>query len=60
MPKIKWHLQAKQVENRIDFYHNSNRDEDHIECKQTSQTIMVRIKMKLTSYTSKKQSRFIS
>ena len=26
--------QTKQVKSRIDLYHNSNRDEDHIECKQ--------------------------
>ena len=27
MVKIKWHLHAKQVENRIDLYHDSDRDE---------------------------------
>ena len=27
MVNIKWHLQAKQVENRIDLCHNSSRDE---------------------------------
>ena len=34
---IKWYLQAKQVENRVDLYHDSERDEEnHIESKQTS------------------------
>ena len=37
MVRIKWHLQAKQVQNRIDFHHDSNRDEEsHIESKQIS------------------------
>ena len=37
MAKIKWHLQAKQVENRVDLYHDSDRDEEsHIENKQIS------------------------
>ena len=27
MAKIKWHLQTKNVENRVDLYHNSDRDE---------------------------------
>ena len=36
MVKIKWHLQAKQVENKIDLYDDSNKDEEsHIEWKQT-------------------------
>ena len=31
MIKIKWHLQAKQVEDRVDLYYNSDRDkESHI------------------------------
>ena len=35
MVTIKWHLQAKQGENRIDLYHNSDRDEEsHIESNQ--------------------------
>ena len=35
MAKIKLHLQTKQVENRVDLYHDSDRDdESHIECKQ--------------------------
>ena len=37
MVRIKWHLQAKQVENRKDLYHDSDGDEEgHIESKQTS------------------------
>ena len=32
MVKIKWHLQAEQVENKVDLHHDSNRDkENHIE-----------------------------
>ena len=32
MVTIKWHLQAKQVENRVDLYHDSDIDEkSHIE-----------------------------
>ena len=27
MVRIKWHLHAKQVENKVDLYHDSNRDE---------------------------------
>ena len=34
MVKIKWHLHAKQVENRVDLYHDSDRNEDsYIESK---------------------------
>ena len=37
MAKIKWHLQAKQVENRVGLYHDSDRDEkSHIGNKQIS------------------------
>ena len=37
MVKIKWHLHAKQVENRVDFHHDSDRDEkSHIDSKQIS------------------------
>ena len=37
MVTIKWHLQAKQVENRVDLYHENDRYKDsHIESKQTS------------------------
>ena len=37
MVTIKWHLQAKQVENKVDLYYDSDRyDESHIECKQIS------------------------
>ena len=37
MVKIKWHLHAKQVENRVDLYHHSDRDEaSHIEIKKIS------------------------
>ena len=44
MVTIKWHLQAKQVENRVDLYHDIDRDEEnHIESKQISYTIMVTI-----------------
>ena len=28
MVTIKWHLQAKQVENRVDLYHDSDRHEE--------------------------------
>ena len=28
MVTIKWHLQSKQVENRVDLYHDSDRDEE--------------------------------
>ena len=32
--KIKWHFQIKEVENRVDLYHDSERDERrHIESK---------------------------
>ena len=35
MAKIKLHLQTKQVENRVDLYHDSDRDEKcHIGSKQ--------------------------
>ena len=35
--KIKWHLQAKQVEQKVDLYHDSDKDEEsHIESKQIS------------------------
>ena len=31
---IKWHLQAKQVEKKVDLYHDSDRDEErYIESK---------------------------
>ena len=44
MVRIKWHLHTKQVENRVDLYHDSDIDEkSHIESKQISWTIMVRI-----------------
>ena len=34
MVRIKWHLQAKQVENKVDLYHDSDRDEErYIEIK---------------------------
>ena len=36
MIRIKWYLQAKQVENKVDLYHDSDRDEEsHIGSKQT-------------------------
>ena len=45
MVRIKWYLQAKQVENRVDLYYDSERDEEsHIKSKQTSQTIVANIK----------------
>ena len=37
MVKIKWHLQTKEVENKENLYHDSDRDEEsHIESKQIS------------------------
>ena len=37
MVRIKWHLQSKQIENRVDLYQNSDRDEaSHIEIKKIS------------------------
>ena len=34
MVRIKWHLQSKQIENRVDLSHDSYRDEEsHIESK---------------------------
>ena len=37
MAKIKRHLQAKQVEQKVDLYHDSDRDvESHIESKRIS------------------------
>ena len=38
MSKIKWHLQqSKQVENKVNLYQDSDRDEEsHIESKQIS------------------------
>ena len=37
MVRIKWHLQTKQVENRVDLCHDSDRDEvGHNESKQIS------------------------
>ena len=37
MVRIKWHLQAEQVENRVDLYHHNKSDEEnHIESKQIS------------------------
>ena len=34
MVRIKWHLHPKQVEKRVDWYHDSDRDgESHIESK---------------------------
>ena len=42
MVRIKWHLLAKHVENRVDLHHDSYRNEKgHIESKQISWTIMV-------------------
>ena len=35
MAKIKWHLHAKQVENKVDLYHDSEKyEEGYIESKQ--------------------------
>ena len=37
MIRIKSYLQSKQVENRVDLHHDSNRDKkSHIESKQIS------------------------
>ena len=37
MAKIKWHLQAKQEENKVDLYHDSDGDKECcIENKQIS------------------------
>ena len=37
MVTIEWHLQAKQVENKVDLYHDSDRYKNcHIESKQIS------------------------
>ena len=37
MVRIKWHLLPKQVENEVDLYHDSDKDEkDHIKNKQIS------------------------
>ena len=37
MVTIKWHSRAKQVENRVDLYHDSDEDEEsHNESKQIS------------------------
>ena len=37
MLEIKWHLHPKQVENRVDLYHDSDGDEEsYIESKQIS------------------------
>ena len=37
MSKIKWHLQSKQVENKVDLYHDSDRhEESRIESKEIS------------------------
>ena len=37
MVTIKWHLQAKQVEKKVDLYHDSDKDEEnHIQSKQIS------------------------
>ena len=48
MVRIKRHLQAKQVENRVDLHHNSDRDEgSHIESKQISPKIVDIIKWHL-------------
>ena len=34
MVKIKWHLQSKWIENRVDLYYDSDIDEEsHIESK---------------------------
>ena len=34
MIRIKWYLQTKQAENRVNLHHNSDRDEEsHIESK---------------------------
>ena len=35
MAKIKWYLQSKQVEQKVDLYHDSDRvEESHIESEQ--------------------------
>ena len=45
MVRIKWHLHAKQVENKVDLYHDSNRDEArHIEIKKNIINNLDRIK----------------
>ena len=37
MVKINWYLLPEQVENRVDLYHDSDRDKgSHIESKQIS------------------------
>ena len=37
MIRIKWHLQSKQVENKVDLNHDGDKDEkSHIEIKQIS------------------------
>ena len=37
MVRIKWHLHAKQVENKVDLYYDSNRDkESDIKIKRVS------------------------
>ena len=37
MVRIKWHLHTKQLENRVDLYHDSDRDEEgYIDSKQIS------------------------
>ena len=41
MVRIKWHLHTKNVENRVDLYHNSYRDEErHMESKQIFKIIV--------------------
>ena len=43
MYRIKWYLQAKQVENRVDLYHDSDRDEEsHIKSKKKLYTIIIK------------------
>ena len=37
MVTIKWHLHTKQVENKVNLYYDSDRDEEsHIESKKIS------------------------
>ena len=40
MVRIKWHIPSKQVENRINLFRDSDRDEgSHIESKKTSKLL---------------------
>ena len=45
MVRIKWHLHTKQVENRVDLYHDNNReDEIHLKVNKHNKQLWLELK----------------